>query len=94
MLGLLGNQVNNLYFIFLEIEEFQIEDDDKFILIASDGIWEFLSNNDVVRIIKNYRERGDLEGACDRLMQESLLRWEIEEEGGIDDITFILIFLN
>lgn len=63
-------------------------------LIASDGIWEFMSNMDIIRIVKSYREKGDLEGACDRLMEESLIRWNIEEEGGIDDITFILVFLN
>lgn len=28
----------------LDIKHFLIEDDDKFIVIASDGVWEFLNN--------------------------------------------------
>lgn len=60
--------------------------------MASDGVWEFLSNIEVLKIIRPYRETNDIEGACDKLMMESLKRWNIEEEGGIDDITFVLIF--
>jgi len=32
---------------FLEIKEFEITEEDKFIVIASDGVWEFLSNAQV-----------------------------------------------
>jgi serine/threonine protein phosphatase PrpC len=61
-------------------------------VVASDGVWEFLSNIEVLKIIRPYREANDIEGACDKLMMESLRRWAIEEEGGVDDITFVLIF--
>ena len=30
-----------------EVTEFYLSRDDKFIVIASDGVWEFLSNEDV-----------------------------------------------
>lgn len=30
-----------------EVKEFYLSRDDKFIVIASDGVWEFLSNEDV-----------------------------------------------
>jgi len=30
-----------------EVKEFYLGRDDKFIVIASDGVWEFLSNEDV-----------------------------------------------
>jgi len=33
--------------IFLEIETAEIIATEKFIILASDGIWEFLSNDDV-----------------------------------------------
>lgn len=77
----------------IEIKKFQLEPNDKFLFVATDGVWEFLSNAEVLRIIKPFRELNDIEGACDKLMAESLKRWEIEEEGGIDDITFVLAFL-
>ena len=61
--------------------------------MASDGVWEFISNAEVLKMIKPFRELNDIEGACDKLMAEALRRWDIEEEGGVDDITFVLVFL-
>jgi len=37
-----------------EIMRFELEADDKFIIIASDGVWEFLSNEDIAKIVWPY----------------------------------------
>jgi serine/threonine protein phosphatase PrpC len=34
-----------------EVMRFELKPDDKFIIIASDGVWEFLSNEDVAKIV-------------------------------------------
>ena len=34
-----------------EVFDFKLEPEDKFIVIASDGVWEFLSNEDVMKIV-------------------------------------------
>ena len=34
-----------------ETKEFLIGTDDKFVVIASDGLWEFISNEEVSRIV-------------------------------------------
>lgn len=39
-----------------ETEEFTLGLNDKFIVIASDGVWEFLSNEDVAQIVLPYFE--------------------------------------
>ena len=44
-----------------EIIDFELANDDKFVIIASDGIWEFLSNEDVVKIVIPYYEQGKME---------------------------------
>ncbi len=44
-----------------EILEFNIGKDDKFIVIASDGVWEYLSNEDVINIVYPYYERDNAE---------------------------------
>ena len=44
-------------------------------IVASDGVWEFLDNEKVLNIIKKYRENGEIESACDEIMQESLKSW-------------------
>jgi len=37
-----------------EVLEMNLTDQDKFIVIASDGVWEFLSNDDIVRIVEPF----------------------------------------
>jgi serine/threonine protein phosphatase PrpC len=34
-----------------EVMRFELVPSDKFIIIASDGVWEFLSNEDVAKIV-------------------------------------------
>ena len=76
-----------------EIETYDITDDDKFIIIASDGIWEFISSLECVNIIKDFYLKKDLKGCLKYLLNESSKRW-IKEEEVIDDITAVLIFFD
>ena len=76
-----------------EILEHFFEKDDKFIILASDGIWEFISNEEVVDIVKEYYLKNNIEGAIEHLYNEASKRWMMEEQI-IDDITVIIIFLN
>ena len=76
-----------------EIKEFLFEEGDKFMIIASDGIWEFISSQECVDIIKNYYDKNDLKGCCEYLYQESSKRW-LKEEEVIDDTTLILVFFE
>ena len=76
-----------------EIETFDITSDDKFIIIASDGIWEFISSQECVNIIKDFYLKKDLKGCLKYLLNESSKRW-IKEEEVIDDITAVLIFFE
>ena len=66
---------------------------DKFIVIASDGIWEFISNQDCINIISKYYECGNIERACDVLLQTSVERWNLDDNV-VDDITLIVAFFN
>jgi len=75
-----------------ELKEFRIVPEDRFMIIASDGVWEFLNNADVVKMIAPFYENGDLEGACDYLMAAALRSWQEEEENIVDDITLVIIF--
>ena len=76
-----------------EILEHFFEKEDKFIVLGSDGIWEFISNEEVVNIVKDYYLENNIEGAIETLYNEASKRWIMEEEV-IDDITIIIIFLN
>ena len=75
------------------IESFDITENDKFIIIASDGIWEFITSLECVNIVKDFYLQKDLKGCLKYLLNESSKRW-IKEEEVIDDITCVLIFFE
>ena len=76
-----------------EIKEFLFDEGDKFMIVASDGIWEFISSQECVDIIKEFYDKNDLKGCCEFLYQESSKRW-LKEEEVIDDTTLILVFFE
>ena len=76
-----------------EIKEFDFDKNDKFMIIASDGIWEFISSQECVDIIKDFYDKNDLKECCEYLYQESSKRW-LKEEEVIDDTTLILVFFE
>ncbi|CAH0486809.1 unnamed protein product [Peronospora farinosa] len=63
---------------------------DKFIVVASDGVFEFLTSQNVVDIVKKYDNPSE---ACHALVEEAYNRW-LQFEVRTDDITAICIFLD
>lgn len=63
---------------------------DKFIIVASDGVFEFLTSQNVVDIVKQYENPSE---ACHALVEEAYNRW-LQFEVRTDDITAICIFLD
>lgn len=51
--------------------EYHIAADDKVIIMGSDGVWEFISNEDAIQIVGPYYENRDINGACEALMKEA-----------------------
>ena len=76
-----------------DIYDYLFVEEDKFIILASDGIWEFMSSDEVVDIVKDFYLKNDIEGALEYLYKESSKRW-ITKESVIDDITVIIAFLD
>lgn len=69
--------------------EFCIED--KFIIVATDGLWEFINSDECVKIVGEFYLKNDIEGAINFLYRESSKRWILEEDV-IDDISIIIAF--
>ena len=74
-----------------EIIEMNIDNDTQFIILASDGIWEFLTNEQVKDIIMPFYQKNDPQSACETLIKESTKLWQ-SEDVVVDDITIILLF--
>jgi serine/threonine protein phosphatase PrpC len=81
-------------FYFLEILELDLCPDDKFIVLASDGVWEFLSNEEIAKIVMPYFECKNAEKAAEAVVRDSYLKWKQEEDDIVDDITCVIIFLD
>ena len=52
-----------------EISELRMTPDDKFIIFASDGVWEFLENEDVADIVHPFFLQRNAEGAAEHLVR-------------------------
>ena len=77
-----------------EIKKYEFTGNEKFIIIASDGMWEYITSDECVNIIKDFYEKNmDISGAVNYLINEAFNRWKKYDEI-IDDITAIIIFLE
>lgn len=76
-----------------EIKEWKLTEEDKFVILASDGLWEFMESEEVVNIVKDFYLSKNIQGAAEYLVKESTKRW-IKEESTVDDITIIIIFFE
>lgn len=71
-----------------EIFKRTLDDKDKFMILASDGVWEFITSQEAVDIVQKAKT-GD--AACKAIVDESVKRWQDEEEV-IDDITVVIVY--
>ncbi|CAN0507200.1 unnamed protein product, partial [Ectocarpus sp. 8 AP-2014] len=72
-----------------EIIRRRIHPDDKFLVIASDGVFEFLTNQSVADMVSMYPDPLD---ACKKVVQESYDLW-LQYEVRTDDITIICVYI-
>lgn len=66
---------------------------DRAIVLCSDGVHEFLSNERIGEIVAPYHSSNDTEGACRKLVEEATNQW-LKEDSVIDDITAVVIFFQ
>ena len=71
MESLLNQVFIHVFLSLLDVIEYHIAADDKIIIMGSDGVWEFISNEDAIQIVGPYYENRDINGACEALMKEA-----------------------
>ena len=76
-----------------EVLEFTLGPNDRFVVIGSDGLWEFMTNEEVCEIVLPFYIENQPEAAANKLVREAHLKWKQEEEV-VDDITVVVIFLD
>jgi protein phosphatase 2C family protein 2/3 len=66
-----------------------LTEDDEFIVLASDGIWEVIDNNQTIRIVREQlKASGDCTQAAEHLINSALAR------GAEDNLTVAIISFN
>jgi serine/threonine protein phosphatase PrpC len=74
-----------------EFIEYKIDSKAKYIIVCSDGIWEFLSNEEVMKIANSFYLRNDPFGLCQNLTNRSTDFW-LKDDNYVDDITVVSVF--
>ena len=75
-----------------DIIEYNLNNNDtKYMVICSDGVWEFLSNEEVMDIGNKYYAENNINDFCNELLKKSTELWE-NEEIYMDDITIVTVF--
>ena len=82
-----------------EVTKYEIKEEDKVFVLASDGLWEYVSNQEVTEFVKNIYEdmkkKNEIDGdkMAKILYDKAVIRWR-EKDIGMDDITIICVILN
>jgi serine/threonine protein phosphatase PrpC len=53
-----------------------LNESDKFIVLASDGLWEFLSNTEVMNIVTPFWRANNPDAACEKLVFTATTLWK------------------
>jgi serine/threonine protein phosphatase PrpC len=70
---------------------YDLTENDEFIILATDGIWEFISNQEAVRIVSS---SNDAKEATSRLSALAWSKWLSAEDDLVDDITVIVAYFK
>lgn len=73
-----------------EVKKYDLQVNDKFMILGSDGIWEFIESQEAVEIVSRHLEKG-ANVACQELIKEAAKRWQKEEGDYRDDITALVV---
>ena len=73
------------------IYEYDLNKSTRFIVVCSDGVFEFMNNQTVMDLGKKYFLKNDASAYCHELVSQALLEWETNDDI-VDDITAVVAF--
>ena len=78
-----------------DLVEHEFKPEDKYIIFMSDGIFEFISNEEVIEFIHKHAQQGlSPREVGKRLVKEARKKWQEGEEDVIDDCTALIAYLT
>ena len=76
-----------------EVTTVTLNPDHSFVLLCSDGVWEFISSYDAVNLVGSYG-KSNPQKAAEALAAEAWRKWVSVEQHTVDDITIVLAYLS
>ena len=81
-----------------EILEFNLDENSKYIILGSDGIWQFLKNEDIINIIFETNEKEKIKNnskeiICKKIIKEAVKNF-VDNDEYVDDITISLVSIG
>jgi serine/threonine protein phosphatase PrpC len=73
------------------IFEYDLNKTTKFILVCSDGVWEYLNNEKAKDLGKKFYLKNNASEYCHTLVSEAFNEWEKKDQF-VDDITAVVVF--
>ncbi len=77
----------------VDIKELTIRREHRMIVLASDGVWDQITNEEVAKMAFRYSENSTLEAAVNAIISEARTRWTNAGQH-VDDVTCIIVLLN
>ena len=68
-----------------------LEERDEFLIVASDGVWEFITSQQAVDIVRKIIYEKGCKAACEELIETAAACWQEEEGDYRDDITTVIV---
>ena len=73
-----------------DVSSFEVDDNDRCLIIASDGIWDFIDPNEALEMTLSHHP--DADAACRALVETASQRWIEDDPTYRDDISACVIF--
>lgn len=76
-----------------EITLHPLSNQDRALVLASDGLFDCMSNEEVLVVVKRFEPRRDAEQCCKQLVKVATRRWE-EMSVNVDDISVVVVYFK
>ena len=73
--------------------EYCLDENCKYLVVCSDGVWDFIDNENVVKIGNKHYVNNDPQGFCREILEKASYWWE-KEDCVVDDITSLVVYFK
>lgn len=76
-----------------DVKRVDLTPSDRFVIVASDGIWDKLSNSEAVSFVGTLMSERTPEQAARMLVKKAYSRWGGEAARYMDDLTAVVVYI-